>query len=69
MVTKLAVSDDGLDWRRPHHHYLLKPEMAWEGSYNLAKAAVVREDQVWLYYFGKRGGREITGLAFAKEQD
>lgn len=32
MVTKLAVSDDGLEWRRPHHDYLLKPEMSWEGG-------------------------------------
>jgi len=26
MVTKLAVSDDGLNWKRPHHDYLLKPD-------------------------------------------
>ena len=63
MVTKLAVSDDGLKWRRPGHDYLLKPEMPWEGSYNLAKAAVVRGSEVWLYYFGKRNKREIIGLA------
>ncbi len=63
MVTKLAVSEDGLTWKRPHHDYLLKPEMPWEGSYNLAKAAVVRGDEVWLYYFGKKGGRESIGLA------
>ena len=63
MVTKLAVSDDGLEWKRPHHDYLLKPEMSWEGNYNLAKAAMVRGDEVWLYYFGKRAGRESIGLA------
>ena len=63
MVTKLAVSDDGLQWSRPHHDYLLKPEMGWEGSYNLAKAAVIRGDEVWLYYFGKKSKRELIGLA------
>jgi predicted GH43/DUF377 family glycosyl hydrolase len=63
MVTKLAVSDDGLTWKRPHHDYLLKPEMEWEGTYNLAKAAVVRDDEVWLYYFGKKEKKEIIGLA------
>jgi len=26
MVTKLAVSDDELNWKRPHHDYLLKPD-------------------------------------------
>ena len=30
MVTKLAVSDDGLIWTRPHHDYLLTPEMEVE---------------------------------------
>ena len=63
MVTKLAVSDDGLTWARPHHDYLLKPEMPWEGGYNLAKAAVVRDDEVWLYYFGKKGKTEMVALA------
>ena len=63
MVTKLAVSDDGLNWKRPRHDYLLKPEMPWEGSYNLAKAAVVRGDEVWLYYFGKKGKTEMCALA------
>lgn len=63
MVTKLAVSDDGLTWKRPHHDYLLKPEMGWEGSYNLAKAAVIRDDEVWLYYFGKKGKTEMCALA------
>ena len=63
MVTKLAVSDDGLTWTRPHHVYLLKPEMPWEGTYNLAKAAVIRDDEVWLYYFGKKDKCEIVGLA------
>ena len=63
MVTKLAVSDDGLTWTRPHHNYLLKPEMPWEGSYTLAKAAVVRDEEVWLYYFGKKDKTEMVGLA------
>jgi len=63
MVTKLAVSDDGLTWKRPHHNYLLKPDMSWEGTYNLAKAAVIRGEEVWLYYFGKKSGRESIGLA------
>jgi len=67
MVTKLAVSDDGLTWRRPHHNYLLKPEMDWEGSYNLAKAAVVRNDEVWLYYFGKKDKTEMIALARSKD--
>jgi len=63
MVTKLAISEDGLQWKRPHHGYLLEPEMPWEGSYNLAKAAVIRGDEVWLYYFGKKNKRESIGLA------
>jgi len=63
MVTKLAVSGDGLTWKRPHHDYLLKPQMPWEGSYSLAKAAVVRDDEVWLYYFGKKGKTEMIALA------
>jgi poly(3-hydroxybutyrate) depolymerase len=63
MVTKLAQSDDGLTWKRPHHNYLLQPEMPWEGSYNLAKAAVVRDDEVWLYYFGKKAKTEMVSLA------
>jgi len=63
MVTKLAASDDGIGWQRPHHDYLLKPEMPWEGGYNLAKVAVVRGDEVWLYYFGKKSKRENIGLA------
>ena len=67
MVTKLAVSDDGLTWKRPHHDYLLKPTMGWEGSYNLAKAAVVRDDEVWLYYFGKKGKTEMIALARSKD--
>ena len=67
MVTKLAVSDDGLTWKRPHHNHLLKPTMAWEGSYNLAKAAVVRDDEVWLYYFGKKGKTEMCALARSKD--
>lgn len=67
MVTKLAVSDDGLTWTRPHHDYLLKPEMDWEGSYNLAKAAVVRGDEVWLYYFGKKGKTEMIALARSRD--
>jgi predicted GH43/DUF377 family glycosyl hydrolase len=66
-LTKLAVSDDGLIWTRPHHDYLLTPEMDWEGTYNLAKAAVVRDDEVWLYYFGKKGTREIIGLARSRD--
>ena len=67
MVTKLAQSDDGLTWKRPHHDYLLKPEMPWEGSYNLAKAAVVRDDEVWLYYFGKKAKTETIALARSKD--
>lgn len=67
MVTKLAVSDDGLTWKRPHHNYLLKPEMDWEGSYNLAKVALVRDDEVWLYYFGKKDKRECIGLARSRD--
>lgn len=67
MVTKLAVSDDGLSWKRPHHDYLLKPEMDWEGSYNLAKAAVVRDDEIWLYYFGKKDTSEMCALARSKD--
>ena len=63
MVTKLAISNDGLEWKRPHHNYLLKPKMPWEGSYNLAKAAVIRGGEVWLYYFGKKNKRESIGLA------
>jgi predicted GH43/DUF377 family glycosyl hydrolase len=66
-VTKLAVSDDGLTWKRPHHDHLLKPTMKWEGSYNLAKAAVIRDDEVWLYYFGKRGSTEMISLARSKD--
>ncbi len=67
MVTKLAQSDDGLTWTRAHHNYLLKPEMDWEGSYNLAKAAVVRDDEVWLYYFGKKGKTEMVALARSRD--
>jgi len=67
MVTKLAVSDDGLTWNRPHHEYLLKPEMDWEGGYNLAKAAVIHGDEVWLYYFGKKGNTEMIALARSKD--
>lgn len=67
MVTKLGVSDDGLVWERPHHDYLLKPTMEWEGSYNLAKAAVIRDDEVWLYYFGKKGKTEMVALARSKD--
>lgn len=63
MVTKLAVSADGLSWKRPHHDYLLEPEMDWEGSYNLAKSAQIVGDEIWLYYFGKKNRREIIGLA------
>lgn len=67
MVTKLAVSDDGLTWSRPNHKHLLKPEMPWEGSYNLAKAAVVRDNEVWLYYFGKKNKTEMIALARSKD--
>jgi predicted GH43/DUF377 family glycosyl hydrolase len=67
MVTKLAVSDDGLTWERPHHDYLLKATMKWEGNYNLAKAAVIRDDEVWLYYFGKKGSSEMIALARSKD--
>ena len=67
MVTKLAQSDDGLSWKRPHHNYLLKPEMPWEGSYNLAKAALIRDDEVWLYYFGKKGKTEMIALARSRD--
>lgn len=67
MVTKLAVSDDGLTWSRPNHKHLLKPEMPWEGSYNLAKAAVVRDNEVWLYYFGKKNKTEMVALARSKD--
>jgi predicted GH43/DUF377 family glycosyl hydrolase len=63
MVTKLAVSDDGSTWNRPHHNFLLRPEMDWEGGYNLAKSAVIRDDEVWLYYFGKKGRTEMIALA------
>jgi predicted GH43/DUF377 family glycosyl hydrolase len=66
-VTKLAVSEDGLTWERPHHNYLLKPTMKWEGGYNLAKAAVIRDDEVWLYYFGKKGSTEMIALARSKD--
>jgi len=67
MVTKLAVSDDGLTWHRPHHNYLLEPELEWEGSYNLAKAAVLRDDEIWLYYFGKKDKTEMVALARSKD--
>jgi len=67
MVTKLAQSDDGLTWKRPHHDYLLKPEMDWEGSYNLGKAAVVRDDAVWVYYFGKKDKTEMIALARSRD--
>jgi len=67
MVTKLAVSSDGLNWKRPHHDYLLKAEMSWEGNYNVAKVARVMGDEVWLYYFGKKSKREIIGLARSKD--
>jgi len=67
MVTKLAVGEDGLTWERPHHNYLLKPTMKWEGGYNLAKAAVVRDNEVWLYYFGKKGKSEMISLARSKD--
>jgi beta-xylosidase len=66
-VTKLAVSEDGLTWERPHQNHLLKPTLPWEGVYNLAKAAVIRDDEVWLYYFGKKGATEMISLARSKD--
>lgn len=62
-TTKVAVSDDGLEWRRESYAPLLQRKYKWEGPYNLAKTWIRQGDRVLIYYFGKLGIEERIGLA------
>ena len=63
--TKLAVSEDGINWQRPNLAPILEAELPWEGNYVLTKVAKVMGDEVWLYYFGKEA-KTISRLRLRK---
>ena len=67
--TRLAVSEDGYDWRYVHDRPILTAEHRWEGSYALTKAALVIDGVVHLYYMGKQGIEERIGIATNSERD
>lgn len=67
MVTKLALSKDGIDWQPSGHGAVLKAEMPWEGNYNLVKAVVKYNGGYRAYYFGKKSGIESIGVAYSDD--
>ncbi len=67
--TKLAVSEDGLEWEYVHDDPILEVTEKWEGPYALTKAVEVIDGKVYLYYFGKGGGHEQIGIAWNTDPD
>lgn len=63
ITTKLAVSANGYDWKIAREAPILTPKERWEGPYAGAKAALVTEDKVIVYYIGKQGIHERMGVA------
>ena len=61
--TRLAVSDNGYDWKEIDNSPILEAEYAWERIYAATKAALVIDGVVHLYYFGKQGIEERIGIA------
>jgi len=67
--TMLAVSDNGYDWRLAREAPILRARERWEGKYAGAKAALVTEDKVIIYYVGKQGIHERMGVATTTDPD
>lgn len=67
--TKLAVSENGYDWKDVHDRPILAPEKRWEGRYAGAKAALAIDDKVIVYYFGKQDIQERMGVATSTNAD
>jgi predicted GH43/DUF377 family glycosyl hydrolase len=65
--TGLAISPDGLDWRK--QGVVLAPEPnTWEGSYIAANGALLLvSDQFWYWYVG--GPEELPRLGLARSAD
>jgi len=65
--TILLESDDGLHWERAEPYPVLKVTEDYEGTYALVKSAVVVDDELRLYYFGKLGIEERLCLAVTSD--
>ena len=67
--TKLAVSEDGLEWEYVHEKPVIKADKAWEGNYAAIKATEVINNQVYLYYTGNVGIEEQMGVVRNTDAD
>ena len=61
--TKLAVSEDGVEWEYVHDKPILKATEPWEGDRVFVKATEVINGKVYLYYTANLGIEERMGVA------
>ena len=68
----LAVSDDGIQWRKSDHNPMLDvgADGAWDDVVAKLPAGVIRHDgRYWLFYSGRDSGTKQIGLATADRLD
>ena len=65
-VTRIcyAVSDDGINWKRPNHNICISPSQgSWDSDATYKPAVIEKNGTLYMWYNGRKGIEEYIGLA------